>query len=109
MPMPVQPFHTSVADEFRANPFGEHSLALQRVLNIMRGASVAEKHVLICAKPYREWMLGQLSGQPGVPVRVFLEHRFKSLEEAEWFVFKLRWKALTGELLTDSGEHVDQP
>ena len=102
--MPVPPFDTSVADEFRANPFGKHSPALQRVLNIMRGASVSDKYVLICVKPYQEWVLGQLAGQPGVPVRVFWEHRFNSIERAEWFVFKLRWKALTGEALEDSGK-----
>lgn len=98
--MPTYSFDRSLAAEFRAKPVGEHSPALQQVLNIMRGAPLPGKYVLICVKPYQEWVLGQLSGQAGVPVQI-LTKTFNSLSEAEWSVFKLRWKALTGETLEE--------
>lgn len=91
-----------LAREFRANPFGRHSADLQRILNIMRSAPVKGKHVLVSLKPHERYALGQLTGDPADPVRVFEDRVFDSLEEGEWHVFKLRWKLHTGkELLLD--------
>jgi hypothetical protein len=94
-------FNVTLAEEFRAKPIGVHSATLQRVLNIMRGAPVTDKYVLVCTEPYEEWILAQLPGQPGAPVRLFPDQRFTSIEVAEWYVFKLRWKSLTAETLKD--------
>ena len=41
-------------------------------------------------------MLIQLSGERGKPVTFHPETIFRTVEEAEWHVFKLRWKAMTG-------------
>jgi hypothetical protein len=84
------------AEEFRRRPIGHHSPGLQRVLSVFRGAPVKDKYVLLCTKPHREWVLGQLSGVPGKPARLHRNKVFRSLEEAEWAVFRLRWKQHTG-------------
>ena len=85
--------------EFRDNPVGHHSTNLQRVLNVLRGEPLKGKYVLVCTKPHEEWQLAILSGERGKPVRLVTGKYYRSLEEAEWDVFKLRWKAATGQTL----------
>ena len=86
-----------VVDEFRQNPIGHHSPNLQRVLNTLRGGPLEGKLVLVCTKPFEEWALARHPGERGKPIEVLQEHRFTSREEAEWAVFRLRWKEHTGE------------
>jgi hypothetical protein len=93
----IDPRRTDVALEFRAKPVGHHSAELQRILAIFRGAPPNGKHVLICTKPHREWMVAQLSGIRGQPVRVLHNMVFADRTEAEWAVFKLRWREHTGQ------------
>ena len=83
-------------EEFRANPIGHHSPDLQRLLNRMRGAPMADKYCLVTIKPNREWQLAKTAGLRGKPLKM-LDKRFTSMEDAEWYVFRARWKALTGE------------
>jgi hypothetical protein len=87
------------AEEFRRNPVGHHSPGLQRVLNVFRGLPLKGKHVLVCTRPHQEWQLATLSGERGKPVTLVKGKVYRSLEEAEWDVFKIRWLALTGETL----------
>ncbi len=49
-------------DEFRKRPVGPHSPQLQRVLNTLRGGPLAGRYVLICTRPYREWVLARHPG-----------------------------------------------
>ncbi|MEQ8965878.1 MAG: hypothetical protein RID91_08645 [Azospirillaceae bacterium] len=86
-----------VVDEFRQNPIGHHSPNLQRVLNALRGGPLEGKYVLVCTKPFEEWVLARHSGERGKSMEILWDHRFSSKEEAEWAVFKLRWKEHTGE------------
>jgi hypothetical protein len=86
-----------VVAEFRQNPIGHHSPNLQRVLNALRGGPLKGKYVLVCTKPFAEWTLARHPGGRGQPVELLREHTFASREEAEWAVFRLRWKAHTGE------------
>ena len=90
-----------LADEFRAKPIGHHSPALQKVLNVFRGEPMQDKYVLICRKPHEEWVLGQLTGQRGQPIRLLEDQVFRSIDDAERHVFKLRWKKHTGQELAD--------
>ncbi|MEC9248396.1 MAG: hypothetical protein VX986_05195 [Pseudomonadota bacterium] len=85
-------------EEFKKNPVGHHSPPLQKLLNIMRGAPMTNKYCLIVDEPNREWTLAKTTGKPGEAVKP-TKRRFKNLEDAEWFVFKERWKSLTGEKL----------
>lgn len=96
----IQPEDRSVIDEFRQNPIGNHSPRLQRVLNLFRGASMAGKYVLICRKPHEEWVLGQLTGNRGEPITM-TNQVFHSIEDAEWYVFRQRWKHYTNEDLEE--------
>lgn len=90
-----------LVEEFKQNPIGLHSPDLQKLLNVFRGAAVEGKYVLICTKPHEEWVLAQLSGKRGGKLHVHHNRVFTSIEEAEWEIFKMRWKHYTGETLED--------
>ena len=92
----ITPEDRKYVDELRARPVGPHSPGLQRILNAMRSAPLANKFVLVATKPHREWTLGTLSGKRGAPVQL-TNHVFTDLNEAELYVFRQRWKAMTGE------------
>jgi branched-chain amino acid transport system permease protein len=90
----------SVAREFRANPFGQHSPNLQKLLREFRSEPVPGKHALLAIAPHRSWMLIELTGNRQKP---FIRHEdtiFTSLAEAEWCVFCLRWERSTGQRLS---------
>ena len=93
----VDPSRKDLVEEFRRTPVGHHSADLLMLLNFLRAAPLEGKHVLVCTKPHREWVLAQLSGGRGSPVRLLADQMFTSIEDAEWAVFKLRWKQHTGE------------
>ena len=92
----VGPQDRPVVDEFEKTPVGYHSPALQRVLNVFRGEPVTDKYVLICTKPHQEWVLGQVTGERGKPVKILRDMVFTSIEDAEREVFRRRWKKHTG-------------
>ena len=97
----------ALAAEFRANPYGPHGPRLARIVREFRGPPLAGKYVLIDVDPHREWMLGRFTGVPERPIEAFENCRFASLKEAEWEVFKLRWRERAGEALP--GEPVLEP
>lgn len=86
-----------LAEEFRNNPNGHHSKDLQRLLHVFRGADIEGKYVVLCNKPFKEWELGQTTGI-GKPMKR-LGVKYTNLKDAEWDVFKRRWKQHTGEKL----------
>jgi hypothetical protein len=84
-----------LAREFRAKPFGGHSVELQQLLHLMRAAPIEGRHFLYMTKPHAEWTLARMSDdQPLRPI--LIGPAFTDLAEAEWHVFKLRWKARSG-------------
>lgn len=97
----IDPEATHLADEYRANPRGRHSPELQKVLGVMRGAPCAGKHVLIRDKGRGGYAIGRLSGRRGGPVHRIDDRVFATIAEAEWQVFRLRWKQHTGRDLPD--------
>lgn len=88
-----------LVEAFRAQPIGRHGPELRDLLNRMRQAPGVPDYILICTQPHREWLLATKAPARGAPVELVQGYRFTSPEEAEWCVFKLRWKALTGEEL----------
>ena len=92
-----------LVEEFRANPIGHHSPALQKLLNLFRGEDMDGKYVLVCTKPHEEWVLAQFAdpSRRGEPLKMHYNQIFQSIEQAEWEVFKLRWHKYTGESLDD--------
>ncbi|MEQ8666313.1 MAG: hypothetical protein RIC16_11365 [Rhodospirillales bacterium] len=89
------------AAEFKANPLGSPSPGLQRVMNLLRGGPKEGKYVLIVKEPFRRWVLGRMPGERGQPFEILESHEFTELAVAEWEVFKLRWKAHTGDDLEE--------
>ncbi|MCZ6720353.1 MAG: ABC transporter permease [Alphaproteobacteria bacterium] len=93
----IQPEDRKYVAEYRRNPVGHHSPGLRRILTLFRGAPMPGKHVLVCVKPHEEWVLGQVADEPGKPVKILKNKVFHDLKDAEWAVFKIRWKQHTGE------------
>jgi hypothetical protein len=92
----IDPERLDLAREFKACIYGRHSGELQRVLNRMRGGVNAGRYVIICTKRHREWVLARMGRRVGAPIEPVAGYVFQSEEEAEWVVFKLRWRELTG-------------
>jgi hypothetical protein len=95
----IDPRRLDLAAEFRANPVGIHSPELQAVLNVMRSLPLEQRYILIRRTPFREWVLAQFTGVRSEPPRIYHDKVFSSAEDAEWAIFKLRWKHVTGEEL----------
>lgn len=102
LPSGIDGSRTDLAEEFRANPFGRHSPDLQALLAHMRGAPIPGKHFLWMIEPHSRWSLAQFSDEQPVRGRKLPDHVFDTIEEAEWFVFRLRWRALFGSELEES-------
>ncbi|MEZ5666338.1 MAG: hypothetical protein R3F55_02685 [Alphaproteobacteria bacterium] len=96
MPYKITQWDRQWVDEMRQNPMGPHSPNLQRVLNTLRAGPAKGRHVLVTRKPFAEWVLAVHQGY-GKPFRILEDQVFTDRAAAEWHVFKLRWKAHTGE------------
>jgi hypothetical protein len=86
-------------EEFRHCPIGRHSPGLRRVLNAMRYDPSGKQIILVCRKPFREWVLGEMPANRSDPIRIEDGSVFHSREEAEWEVFGRRWRLHTGEAI----------
>jgi hypothetical protein len=84
-------------EEFRRAPIGLHSPGLRRVLNTLRYDPSGKQVILVCRKPFEQWVLGEMPAHRFEPLKVEERPIFTSREEAEWEVFRRRWKAHTGE------------
>lgn len=85
--------------EFMARPVAPHSGDLRRLLNTMRQAPELPTYTLVCIRPFREWRLAIKEPGRGTPVELVGDMVFHDPLDAERAVFRLRWKALTGEEL----------
>ena len=85
-----------LAGEFKRNPLGPHRPDLLRLLSRLRWEPLDGKYVLVCTKRHAQWTLGRVSAVRGEPIQLLGEHVFESRAEAEWAVFELRWKRVTG-------------
>ncbi len=86
-------------EEFRRRPIGHHSPGLMRLLTVMRQDPSGRQVILVCRKPFREWVLGEMPARREEPIAVEASPIFTSREEAEWEVFRRRWQKLTGEAI----------
>jgi hypothetical protein len=86
-------------EEFRRTPIGHHSPGLMRLLTVMRQDPSGRQVILICRKPFREWVLGEMPASRNEPIAIEDGPVFTSREEAEWEVFRRRWHKLTGEAI----------
>lgn len=87
----------NIALQFRGAPDPPHSLELRRMLDYFRTALPVEGHyVLACTVPYREWKICRLTGKRGQAFTILDNRRFEDVRQADWEVFKLRWKQVVG-------------
>lgn len=93
----IDPTRLDLVAEYRANPFGRHSPALQGVLNVMRRPEYCQDLILVSVEPGR-WVIGERLPD-GKPPRLLLGEVFTRLEDGEWAAFRRRWKSLTGQEL----------
>ncbi|MDE3175301.1 MAG: hypothetical protein KGM15_04230 [Pseudomonadota bacterium] len=84
-------------EEFRLRPIGAHSPGLMRILNIMRVDPTGNQIILVCRKPFAEWVLARMPPLRSDPIEFESGPVFTSREQAEWEVFRRRWRLLTGE------------
>ena len=94
----IQASDRELAARFLDNPFADPTPDGMRLLNRLRWHPVSGKYVLVCTRRHAEWTLARLKGR-GEPIELLLDHVFTDLVEAERFVFRLRWKAATGEAI----------
>ncbi len=97
----IDPARVDLAREFRAAPKGPHSDELQRVLHRMRWSAPGGRYVLVTLEPGRRWMLARVPAVRGRPIETFPNQVFTDPAQAEWHVFRLRWRELTGHDLPD--------
>ena len=92
----IDPSRIDLAEEFKATPWGEHSPDLQYLLNLMRKPGREPFPMLVMTEPYRRWTLAFMDPvRPGPPRMT--NTTFDHPRDAEWHVFKMRWKAMTGD------------
>ena len=92
----IDPSRTDLVEEFRNNPGGPHSPELTLVVNRLRVMPLEDRHVLVCTKRGREWVLAKIPSVRGAEVEVFEDQVFDDYYDGVWEVFKRRWKTVTG-------------
>ena len=89
-----------LTDEFQRNPVGRHSGDLRRLLNAVRLHPDVPPYILVCLEAQRRWRIAIKQPQRGSAVELIDAPEFTDPLEAERAVFRLSWKAITGEELT---------
>jgi hypothetical protein len=83
-------------EEHRARPLGQHSDALERVLNYFRRQPQTGKYIVVATEPWQEYKLGVLSGVRGKTAEILDDETFATEEEAMHGVFLRRVRDLRG-------------
>lgn len=78
--------------EHKAKPLGQHSDALDRVLNYFRRGEMPDKYAILRVGNYTSstYKVMAFSGRPGHPPRVVDDKLYASMDEAYHAVFLLR-------------------
>ena len=87
---------TDLVAEFRNNPAGPHGPELTLVVNRLRMMPLADRHVLVCTRRGREWMLAKMPGQRGAKLEFYEDRVFQDYYRGVWEVFRMRWQTVTG-------------
>jgi branched-chain amino acid transport system permease protein len=81
-------------EEHRQQPLGQHSDALERVLNYFRRQPQAGKYIIVATTPWQEYRIGVLSGVRGKTATILDDATFATEEEAMHGVFLRRVRDL---------------
>ena len=60
---------------------------------------MAERYILVCTKRGREWTVAKMPTVRGAKLELFEVRVFDDYYAAAWEVFRLRWEAVTGEVI----------
>lgn len=82
--------NNDVIAEHQAQPIGQHSPELERLLNYFRKGDLPEKYAILTLVPYAQYRVVALSGDRGTPPREVDDHIYPSLDEAYHAVFLRR-------------------
>ncbi|MDE0532979.1 MAG: hypothetical protein OXI01_16245 [Albidovulum sp.] len=93
---PIDPERVDLAREFRNSIRGPHSEELRFLLHRMRATQIRGKYVLVVVETFKMWRIGRIT-ERNQPIEAVDDRIFDSLDEAEWAVFELRWRDLTGQ------------
>lgn len=85
-------------EEHRRKPLGQHSDALERVLNYFRRQPQPGKYVIVATRPWEEYRIGVLSGVRGTPAEILGDGGTFATEQAAMHgVFLRRVRDLMGD------------
>jgi branched-chain amino acid transport system permease protein len=77
-------------EEFKARPVGQHSEALERLLNYFRRQPQNDKYAVMVVEQFKAYRIVALSGVRGVAPRLVEDKIYPSIEEAYKGVFLRR-------------------
>jgi branched-chain amino acid transport system permease protein len=77
-------------DEFKQKPLGQHSEALERLLNYFRRQPQIDKYAVMAVEQFKAYRIVALSGHRGVPPRLVEDKVYASILEAYHGVFLRR-------------------
>ena len=77
-------------EEHRRKPLGQHSDALQRLLNYFRAGPLADKYAIYEEQPFKAYKVVALTGVRGMPPRTVDDKVHGTLDEAYHAVFLRR-------------------
>lgn len=80
--------------QFSAQTTGQHSPALQRLVNWLRSEPMEGKLAVLCTVPHQQWVLVRMHGR-GKPISV-LGESFCDMDDAERAIFRHRVRARLG-------------
>jgi branched-chain amino acid transport system permease protein len=79
-----------VIEEHRRSPLGQHSEALERLLNYFRRQPLVDKYAIVAIELYKSYRIIAMSGHRGVAPRIVEDKIYTSEEEAYHAVFMRR-------------------
>lgn len=79
-----------VIEEFKSKPLGQHSEALERLLNYFRRQPQNDKYAVMMVEPFKAYRIVALSGHRGVAPRLVEDTIYPSVEDAYRGVFLRR-------------------
>jgi len=77
-------------EEFNRTPLGQHSEALERLLNYFRRQSQVDKYAVLVVEQFKAYRIVALSGHRGVPPRLVEDKIYPSIGDAQRAVFMRR-------------------
>ena len=96
----IDPSRLDLVEEFKANPSGPHSPELCKVIDKLRTMPFPDRHVIVCTKRGKQWILAKVPPERGAKVELLHDQVFNNYYAAVWEVFKRRWETVTGQTLT---------